>query len=169
MIDKSSLEHLSPLSRNRIWPIRPGICNPRRTTHHQSTSCRFAISYRLKRICDLELRASRISPIELPCPCTDLSTRPRFKGNRITIRTRRSCATPIPLIPYRTISPNLCTPTSSSQLPGPGLHKHQRHNPALRLGEGRTHIVILAPRPRQQVLAVGAGKEESAGGKGVGL
>jgi hypothetical protein len=169
MIDKSSLEHLSPLSRNRIWPIRPGICNPRRTTHHQSTSCRFAISYRLKRICDLELRASRISPIELPCPCTDLSTRPRFKGNRITIRTRRSCATPIPLILHRNLKSQFIYP--HFLLPAPWTRSPQASKAQPRLAAGVGTDSYRHPSSPAPSASIGRGrrKEESAGGKGVGL
>ena len=66
--------------------------------------------------------------------------------------------------------PIYVTPTTSSQLPEPCLHKHQEGTPRLAAERGRTHIVILAPRPPfSKCVTVWHRKGESADGSGVGL
>jgi hypothetical protein len=148
MIDKSSPEHLSSLSRNGIWPIRLGICNPQRTTHHQSTSCRFSISYRLKIICDLELRASRISPIELPCPCT--RSFDQASGSRAIAYLSEHDEVAQPPFPLSPQNPKSQFIYPHFLLPAPWTRSPQasKAQPRLAAGKGRTHIVILDPRPR---------------------
>jgi hypothetical protein len=129
-------------------------------THHQSASCRFSISYRLKIMCDLELRASRISPIELPCPCTRSLDQAQVQGQSHNYPNTTKLRNPHSLDPLQNHKSQFMYP--HFLLPAPWTRSPQASKaqpPPRGKGEGRTHIVILAPRPRQQVLAVGVGKK----------